>query len=214
MHGTKAWCGLSPVTVTAPSVQASGRPPRPCTPPSLGPAGPALSPVSTPGVHFPHLPFPLKLPPHPQLLSCVGSVSKSCPCPASCLSQWLGPSLVHPPHEPTYAQTDVLELGSSSHSGPLHTWRPGSWPEPSLGSPAPSSCCHKRETQPREERPASAQSAGWLCLSALGSLLPEGGEIPPAQHSVLPCGAGGQCGVSRVDSEPGQKLSRALQAPP
>lgn len=160
---------------------AAATPLHPC--PAWARPGPALSPrvhawsaLSSPPRSLSQL---SSLASRPQPLSCVGSVCPSLgPCPASCLSQWLG-SLPGPPHPMSLRMhsTDVLELGAPratrGHSTP---GCPGSWP---LGCRvnAPSSCCHKRETGPgRRGGPRSVQSTGSLCLVCTGLSCLKGGK--------------------------------------
>lgn len=111
--------------------------------------------------------------------------------------------------------------GHSTHGpGAADLW--ACW-SPPCGFDAPSSCCHKRETQALGGEVA-------VSVSALGSLLPEGGkdrgaellqEVSPTQHTAFPaegwdCAGGTQpcrasgcspCGQSRI-------LSSSSPAPP
>lgn len=116
-----AWCVVCPlVTVTARHA--------PAPLPSLGLARPC--PVTLcPCLEYTFLPFllpSLNCPPSPPapsrflVLDLSKSWSLSCFLPVSVAGV---PPWSTPPHEPTYAQhRHAGAEGSSSHSGPLHTW--------------------------------------------------------------------------------------------
>lgn len=144
-------------------------PATPLHPPVWAWPGTAPSPCVPDGVHFPRFPIPSLncppslLPPPPQPLSCAGSVCPGRgPCPASCLSQWLG-LLPGPPTPRAYvctaqvcwSQRLLLPLGATALMAqePLTSGPAGARPVDSTPLlPAATRGRHR----PWEER--------WLCL--------------------------------------------------